>query len=54
MTPETFDMILAKQIPLAEKARRADFVIESKSLESARKAVHDLIVELTGDSGKDA
>ncbi len=54
MTPETLDMILAKQMPLTEKAARADFVIESKSLESARKAVHDLIAELTGDSGQDA
>ena len=31
-----------------EKAKRADFVIESKSLESARKAVHDLVRKLTG------
>lgn len=48
MTSETLDMILSKQLPLAEKAERADFVIESKSLEFARKAVHDLIRQLTG------
>jgi dephospho-CoA kinase len=54
MTPETFDMILAKQIPLAEKAEKADFVIESKTLESASEAVHDLIVKLTGKGGLDA
>ena len=48
MTPETLEIILSKQLPLEEKAKRADFVIESKSLESARKAVHDLIRQLTG------
>lgn len=48
MTADTLDVILSKQLPLAEKAERADFVIESKSLESARKAVHDLIRQLTG------
>lgn len=50
MTADTLDMILSKQLPLAEKAARADFLIESKSLESARKAVHDLIRHLTGGS----
>ena len=54
MTPETFDMILAKQMPLAQKAKKADFVIESKTLESARVAVHDLIRKLTGKGGQDA
>jgi dephospho-CoA kinase len=48
MTPETLEIILSKQLPLEEKAKRADFVIESKSLESARKAVHDLVRKLTG------
>lgn len=47
MTPDTLDMILLRQLPLADKAARADFVIESKSLASARKAVHDLIAKLT-------
>lgn len=54
MTPETFDMILGKQMPLAQKAEKADFVIESKTLESARVAVHDLIRKLTGKGGQDA
>lgn len=50
MTEDTFGMILSQQMPLAEKAERADFVIESKSLESVRKAVHDLIRQLMGGS----
>jgi dephospho-CoA kinase len=54
MTAETFDMILSKQLPLEEKAERADFVIDSKSLESARKAVHDLIRQLTGGNEQNA
>lgn len=49
-----FDMLLAKQMPLAEKAARADFVIESKSLEHVRKAVHDLIEQLNGGPSKHA
>jgi len=49
-----FKMLLAQQMPLAEKAARADFVIESKSLEQAREAVHDLIKQLTGDNGNHA
>lgn len=54
MADSTLDLLLSKQLPLADKADRADFVIESKSLESARKAVHDLIVKLTSESGQNA
>ena len=54
MTEKTFEMLLARQIPLAEKAERADFVIETNSLASTREAVHDLIRKLTGKAKTDA
>ena len=47
MTAETLDMILSRQLPLAEKEARADYVIATETLESTRKAVHDLIAKLT-------
>ena len=54
MTEKTFEMLLARQIPLAEKAERADFVIETNSLASTLEAVHDLIRKLTGKAKTDA
>lgn len=48
MTEDTFEQILARQLPLEEKARRADFVIETKSMEHAEQEVHKLIAHLTG------
>jgi len=43
MTPDQFAHILSKQMPDAEKRKRADFVIETTSLEAARKAVLDIV-----------
>ena len=45
--PELFDQILARQMPSSEKIARADYVIETNSFVGARKAVHDLINDLT-------
>lgn len=45
--PELFDQILVRQMPSSEKIARADYVIETNSFEGARKAVHDLINDLT-------
>ncbi|MDA0900544.1 MAG: dephospho-CoA kinase [Proteobacteria bacterium] len=42
-----FDRILARQMPNSGKIARADYVIETNSFEGARKAVHDLINDLT-------
>lgn len=42
-----FDRILARQMPNSEKIARADYVIETNSFEGVRKAVHDLINDLT-------
>ncbi len=47
MDPELFDQILVRQMPSSEKIARADYVIETNSFEGARKAVHDLINDLT-------
>ena len=41
------DQILVRQTPSSEKIARADYVIETNSFEGARKAVHDLINDLT-------
>jgi dephospho-CoA kinase len=43
----TFDMILGRQLPDAEKRERADFVIETKTLDHVRKEVHNLISKIT-------
>lgn len=49
MTEENFQMILSRQMPDAEKRRRADFLIDTgKGLEAARKQVEEIIATLTG------
>lgn len=49
MTPEKFEAILAKQMPDAEKRRRADFIIDTgQGMEAARAAVRRIIAELAG------
>lgn len=46
MTPAQFDAILEKQMPDAQKRGRADYVIETNSLEEARNAVLSLIEQI--------
>ena len=47
MTEAKFEAILKKQVPDAEKRRRADYVIDSgNGLEPARRAVRQIIDEL--------
>lgn len=50
MTEETFEMILSKQMPDAEKQARADYVIQSLELDTTRVAVQDLISKLNPDT----
>ncbi len=52
MSPEMFGSILARQTPDTEKRQRADYVIETTSLEQTRKDVRELIERLSG--GQDA
>jgi dephospho-CoA kinase len=48
MTEEKFQLILSRQMPDAEKRRRADFLIDTgRGLEAARKQVEEVIAEFT-------
>jgi len=46
MTAEQFHAIRAKQMPSAEKCARADFVIETDTVEHARAQVHHIIEQI--------
>lgn len=46
MTEAQLDLILARQMPDAEKRARADFVIETLSLDATRSAVQNLIAKI--------
>ncbi len=48
MTEAQFDTILAKQTPDAEKRARADYVIETLTLEAAREAVQSCLRDIRG------
>jgi dephospho-CoA kinase len=48
MTEEKFSALLAKQIPDAEKRRRADFIVDSsRSFDHARVQVRDILLAVT-------
>lgn len=46
MTEAEFQTILARQMPDAEKRKRATYVIPTTSLEAARQAVKDVLAEI--------
>ena len=47
MTNEALDAILARQLPDAEKRKRADFVVDtSHGLDSVRTAIRDILAEV--------
>lgn len=46
MTEAQFEMILARQIPDADKRARADWVVETTSLDLAKQQVIDIISEI--------
>jgi dephospho-CoA kinase len=47
MTPDKLDALLAKQMPDAEKRRRADFIVDSGGgLESARDQVRNILAKI--------
>lgn len=51
MNKESFEMILSRQMPDAEKRKKADFVIETKSLDHVKKEVDKLIKQISGQIG---
>ena len=46
MTVEQFEQILQKQMPIEEKRARADYVIETDTLEHARAQVEQILAEI--------
>lgn len=51
MTEEKFEMILTRQMPDAEKRRRADFIVDSgNGVEAARDQVREILQKLAAES----
>lgn len=46
MSEVDFDIILARQMPDAEKRKRADYIVETLTLDTARAAVRDIVQQL--------
>ena len=46
MSEADFDMIDARQMPDAEKRKRADYIVETLTLDTARAAVRDIVQQL--------
>ncbi|MEW9617310.1 dephospho-CoA kinase [Shinella sp. S4-D37] len=52
MTEEKFKLILSRQMPDAEKRRRADFIIDTgRGLDAAREQVEEFVERLKGREG---
>ncbi|WP_111557989.1 dephospho-CoA kinase [Paracoccus sediminilitoris] len=47
MTDDSFAMILARQMPDADKRARADWIIPTETLQGARAAVQQIVSEVT-------
>lgn len=46
MTEEQFDNILSKQMPIADKIAKSDYVIETDTLDSARAQVQAVVADI--------
>lgn len=54
MDETTFDLILSRQMPDAEKRARADYIIPTTSLDTARAAVKDVLADIDRRIAEDA
>lgn len=55
MTEEKFEAILSRQVPDAEKRRRADYIIDTgQGMDAARRRVAEIVDELTGGKPREA
>lgn len=55
MTEEKFEAILSRQVPDAEKRRRADYIIDTgQGMDAARRRVAETVDELTGGKPREA
>jgi dephospho-CoA kinase len=54
MDEATFERLLSRQVPDAEKRARADFVIPTDDLDTARAAVKELVERLRAERMRDA
>jgi len=48
MTQAQFELILSRQMPDAEKRRRADYIIETRTLDEARAIVRKVVADIRG------
>lgn len=48
MNETTFEMILSKQLADEDKRARADYIIETTTIEHARRQVHSIVSDLRG------
>jgi dephospho-CoA kinase len=46
MSEKKFELIRSKQMADSEKRERADYVVDTSSLESARACVHDVLIKI--------
>lgn len=54
MTEQDLDLILSKQMPDAEKRKRADWVIETTSLDHAKQEVRRILADISTRQGQPA